>query len=123
MNAPVTEDPRFERLPKWVKDRLRARDERIQRLEDELAATRALLNEDVSEDAAVVVDPFSVNRRLLEIDAYTPIEFRFKGKKRPDYWSYFHVTLRDRELTVHASGGLVVKPQSGNSIEISLEDR
>jgi hypothetical protein len=123
MNAPVTDDPRFDRLPKWVKDRLRARDERIERLEAELATTRALLSKDVSEDSPVVVDPFSANRRLLELDEHTPIEFRFKGEKHPDYWSYFHVTLRDRYLSVHASSGLVVKPQSGNSIEISLEER
>jgi hypothetical protein len=123
MNAPIEEDPRFERLPKWVKDHLRARGERIIRLEQELAAVRALLNEDVPENTPVVVDPFSVNRRRLAVDEHTPIEFRYKPERFPDWWSYFHVTLQGQRLSIHTSSGLVVKPSSGNSIEIYLEDR
>jgi hypothetical protein len=124
MNAPIEEDPRFERLPKWVKDHLRARGERIIRLEQELAATRALLNDDVPEDAPVVIDPHSKNRRRLAVDQWTPIEFRYKPERHPDWWSYFHVTLReDNRLTVHGSDGLMIKPQSGNSAEIIVEDR
>lgn len=124
MNTPIEEDPRFDRLPKWAKDRFRARDERIIRLEQELTAVRALLNADVPEDAAVVVNPYSVNRRRLMIEGETPIEFRYKPERDPKYWSYFHVSLRDdHRLVVHGSSGVVVKPQSGNSVEIVLEGR
>jgi hypothetical protein len=124
VNTPIEEDPRFERLPKWVKDRLRARGERIIRLEQELASVRALLNNDVAENAPVVVDPHSVNRRRLAVDQWTPIEFRYKPERHPDWWSYFHVTLQeDNRLTVHGSSSLLLHPKSGNSIEISLNDR
>lgn len=124
MNVPIEEDPRFERLPKWVKDRLRARGERIIRLEQELAATRALLNEGVAEDAPVVVDPYSKNRRLLALDKYTPVEFRFKPAHDPEYWSYFHVTLdEDNRLSVHGSSGLVIQPSSGNAVHVGVVGR
>jgi hypothetical protein len=124
VNAQIADDPRFERLPKWAKERFRSKDETIQRLLDELATVRALINEDVPEDAPVVVDPYSKNRRRLMTDGETPVEFRFKPERHPEWWAYFHVSLRDdHRLTVHGSSGLVIKPSSGNSIEIVLEER
>jgi hypothetical protein len=117
VNAPIEEDPRFERLPKWVKDRLRARGERIIRLEQELAAARALLNEG-PEDATVVVDPYSANRQPLHGEP--TIEFRYKpGNDR--FWTYFLVRLEeDRRLEVHASASIAVHPSSGNSVKIEI---
>jgi hypothetical protein len=120
MNAPVTDDPRFERLPKWAKDRFAARDEKIARLEQELATARALLNEG-PEDATVRIDPYSANRRALH--GNPTIEFRWKqpGEK---FWTYFLVRLEeDRRLEVHASSSLVIYPSSGNAVRAEVVGR
>jgi hypothetical protein len=120
MNAPVEEDPRFERLPKWAKDRLRARDERVARLEQELATARALLNEG-PEDATVVIDPYSANRQPLHGDP--TIEFRWK-REGEKFWTYFLVRLEeDRRLEVHASSSLVIHPSSGNAVRAEVTGR
>jgi hypothetical protein len=116
----MTEDPRFERLPKWVKDRVRAKDERIARLEQELATARELLNEG-PEDAAVVIDPYSANRRHLH--GNPTIEFRWK-RDGERFWSYFLVRLEeDRRLEIHASSSLVIHPSSGNAVRAEVVGR
>lgn len=120
MNTPMTEDPRFERLPKWVKDRVRAKDEKIARLEQELATARELLNEG-PEDATVRIDPYSANRRHLH--GNPTVEFRWKapGEK---FWSYFLVRLEeDRRLEVHASSSVAIHPSSGNAIRAEVVGR
>lgn len=120
MNAPVDEDPRFERLPKWARDRFRARDERIRRLEDEVATARALLNEG-PEDATVVIDPYSANRKPMH--GSPTVEFRWKGEGER-CWSYFMVRLEDdRRLEVHASSHLVIHPSSGNAVQAEVVGR
>jgi hypothetical protein len=120
VNAPVEEDPRFERLPKWIKSHLLARGERIIRLEQELAAARSLLNEG-PEDAAVVVDPYSANRQPLH--GNPTIEFRWKPKGEK-FWSYFLVRLEeDRRLEIHASSSLVIHPSSGNAVRAEVVGR
>lgn len=116
----MTEDPRFERLPKWVRDRVRAKDEKIRRLEQELAAARALLNEG-PDDATVVIDPYSANRQPLH--GNPTIEFRWKqpGEK---FWTYFLVRLEeDRRLEIHASSSLVIHPSSGNAVRTEVVGR
>jgi hypothetical protein len=120
MNIPMTDDPRLERLPKWVRDRVHAKDEKIQRLEQELATARALLNEG-PEDATVRVDPYSANRRALH--GNPTIEFRWK-KPGEKFWTYFLVRLEeDRRLEIHASSSVAIHPSSGNSIRAEVVGR
>jgi hypothetical protein len=120
VNAPVTDDPRFERLPKWVKDRLRARDDRIQRLEQELATARKLLN-DGPEDANVIVDPYGDNRQPLFDRPTVAFQFRAEGER---YERYYLVRLmEDNRLEVHASAGIVIHPSSGNAVKVEVRER
>jgi hypothetical protein len=116
----MTEDPRFERLPKWVKDRVRAKDEKIQRLEQELASARALLNSG-PEDASVRIDPYSANRQPLHGNPTIEFRWRPEGER---FWSYFLVRLEeDRRLEIHASSSLVIHPSSGNAVRAEVVGR
>jgi hypothetical protein len=120
MNTPLTEDPRFERLPKWVKDRVRAKDEKIRHLEQELATARALLNSG-PEDASVRVDPYSANRQPLP--GNPTVEFRWK-REGERFWTYYLVRLmEDNRLEVHASAGIVIHPSSGNAVKVEVVGR
>ncbi|MDX3260793.1 hypothetical protein PV336_16350 [Streptomyces sp. MI02-2A] len=118
------EDSRFDRLPKWAKELFYSKDMEIQRLKQELDATRDLLNVDAPDEASVVADPYSANRRYIKLPEETPIEFRYRPEKHPDWWSYFHVSLReDNRLSIHGSSGMVIRPRQSNGIDIYLEDR
>jgi hypothetical protein len=120
MNAPVTDDPRFERLPKWAKDRFAARDERIQRLERELATARSLLN-DGPEDANVIVDPYGENRQPMFDRPTVSFKYRAEGER---FDRYFLVRLmEDNRLEVHASSSIVIHPSSGNAVKVEVVGR
>jgi hypothetical protein len=120
MSTPIEEDPRFERLPKWVKDGLRDRGEQIVRLEQELARARALLNEG-PEDASVVIDPYSENRQPQQ--GNPTVEFRFK-QEHEKFWTYFLVRLTENHrLDIHASSSVTIHPSSGNAVNVEVVGR
>lgn len=120
--AQMSEDARFERLPKWAQRWVLGLEMEKARAEGELEAARHLLNGGDAETAPIVVDRYSANRQYLGVLPETPVEFRFKpeGSK---WWKYFHVNMTsERKLYVSGSDGILVKPSSGNSIKVELED-
>jgi hypothetical protein len=117
----MADDPRFERLPKWAQQKARAKDEAIGRLTRELEVARGLLN-DGADDAHVVVNPYSENRR--QVDGNPMVEFRYKPEDDPKYWRYFLVHLMDdNRLEIHASASIVIHPSSGNAVKVEVAGR
>ncbi|MFF1701226.1 hypothetical protein [Streptomyces sp. NPDC058252] len=120
MNTPMTEDLRFERLPRWVQSGVRSLEERVRSLEQELATARALLN-DGPEDANVVVDPYSDNRQPLFDRPTVAFQFKAEGER---FERYFLVRLMDDNLLeIHASSSIVLHPRSGNAVHVEVLER
>ncbi|MFE9525143.1 hypothetical protein [Streptomyces sp. NPDC006631] len=120
MNMPITDDPRFERLPKWIKDAIRAKDHKILRLTEELDGARRLLN-DGPEEPSVVVDPYSDNRQPMHGNPTVAFQFRRDGE---NFLRYFNVRLTEsNRLEVHASAAISLLPSTNNSVKVEVLDR
>jgi hypothetical protein len=119
-SAALSQDERFDKQPRWVQSGVLALEEKVRRLEQELATARELLNEG-PEDASVVVAPYSDNRQ--PVPGNPMVEFRYKqdGQK---FWSYFLVHLMDDNLLeIHASSSIVLHPRSGNAVHVEVVGR
>jgi hypothetical protein len=112
-------DSRFDRLPKWAQAALTERGDRIIRLEEELARTRALLQEGDEEAATVILNPYSDNRRPLPDRPSVQFQFTLPGGR---FKSYFLVNLDEHNrLDVHSStGAVVIHPKTGNAFLAEL---
>jgi hypothetical protein len=116
----ISEDERFGKQPRWVQSGVLSLEERVRRLEGELATARALLNEG-PEDAAVVLDPYSDNRQPVPGNPTVAFQWKVPGEK---FWTYFLVRLmEDKRLEVHASSSVVIHPSSGNAVKVEVVGR
>jgi hypothetical protein len=116
----ISEDERFGKQPRWVQSGVLSLEERVRRLESELATARALLNEG-PEDASVVIDPYSENRQSQP--GNPTVEFRFK-QEHEKFWTYFLVRLAENHrLDIHASSSVTIHPSSGNAVNVEVVGR
>ncbi|MER5754389.1 hypothetical protein [Streptomyces sp. NPDC002088] len=116
----LSADARFGRQPRWVQSGVLSLEEKVRRLEQELATARALLN-DGPEDANVIVDPYGDNRQPLFDRPTVSFQFKPEGER---FERYFLVRLmEDNRLEVHASSSVVVHPSSGNAVRVEVTGR
>jgi hypothetical protein len=116
----ISEDERFGKQPRWVQSGVLSLEERVRRLEGELATARALLNEG-PEDANVIVDPYGDNRQPVPGNPTVSFQFLRDGER---FHSYFLVRLmEDNRLEVHASSSIVMHPSSGNAVKVEVVGR
>lgn len=116
----LSADERFGKQPRWVQSGVLSLEERVRRLEGELATARALLNAG-PEDASVIVDPYSDNRQ--PVPGNPTVEFRYKqGDEK--FWTYFLLRLmEDNRLEIHASSSIAIHPSSGNAVKVEVVGR
>jgi hypothetical protein len=116
----ISEDERFGKQPRWVQSGVVSLEERVRRLESELATARALLNEG-PEDASVIVDPYGDNRQPVIGNPTVAFQFTAEGER---FARYFLVRLmEDNRLEVHASSSVVLHPSSGNAVKVEVLER
>ena len=113
MRANLSDDDRFDKLPKWVKDRALG-------LESELRVQR-LANRQLTKDYSdsvgdlVVLDPYGTKIPLGNTSV-----IRFYQDKATESWIDFHLERRKGHLgvSVASSDALSVMPRSANGANI-----
>lgn len=105
-------DDREARLPKWVRDDLRILRMRLREAHEQLTAG--------PEDSRASADPYSDHPRPLGTRPHVAFEVEDDASRH-----YISVQLRRGEQKLHVYGtrSVVIRPESGNTFTVELEQR
>jgi|SRR6185437_2614189 len=109
----LTQQERFDRLPKWAQDEIRSLDQKVSRLQKQLDSLENKVETDV-----YYRSPLEFRESNHPIPKGSTVEYLLKYGEKNQWPCRIRVEIRENTLKINADTGIYITPEASNAVLI-----